>query len=55
MRNIFKGSFTEDGTGSGNDIFEAGFRFLASEARKNMDRKASVDWGVIVEQSRSDF
>ena len=34
VRNIFEGSFTEEGAGSGNAIFEGGFKFAASEARK---------------------
>ena len=35
MRNIFEYSFTEEGMGSVKDIFEGGFKFAASEARKN--------------------
>ena len=42
MRNIFEGSFTEEGTGAGKDIFEGGFKFAASEARKKSDSTASA-------------
>ena len=34
VRNMFEGSFTEEGTGSVKAIFEGGFKFAASEARK---------------------
>ena len=43
------GSFTEDGTGSGQAIFEEGFNFSASEARKKFDSTASADRGAIGE------
>ena len=33
MRNIFDGSFTEEGMVSINAIFEGGFKFSTSEAR----------------------
>ena len=39
--NIFEGSFTGEGTGSGKAIFEGGFKFAASEARKKFDSTAS--------------
>ena len=32
--NIFDDSCTEEGTEAGEDIFEGGFKFAASEARK---------------------
>ena len=34
VRNIFEGSFTEEGMGAGEAIFEGGFKYAASEARK---------------------
>ena len=43
VRNIFEGSFTEEVTGGENDIFEGGFKFVASEASKKFDRTASTD------------
>ena len=51
MRNIFEDSCTEDGTGEGKAIFEAGLNFAASEARKKFDSTASAvqiedDWYV---------
>ena len=36
-RNIFEDSCTEKGTGEGNAIFEGGFKFASSEARKKFD------------------
>ena len=42
VRNVFEGSFTEEGTGSGKAIFEGGFKFSASGARKNFDSAASA-------------
>ena len=33
-RNIFDDSYTEEGTVAGEDIFEGGFNFSASEPRK---------------------
>ena len=42
VRNMFQGSFTEEGTGAGKDIFELGFKFSASEARKKLYIKASA-------------
>ena len=33
-RNIFEDSFIEEGKGAGNAIFQEGFNFGASEARK---------------------
>ena len=50
MRNIFEVSFTEEGTGSGKDIFEVGFKFAASEARKKFGSTASADGGANGEQ-----
>ena len=32
--NLFEDSSTEDGTGSGKDIFEGGVKFVVYEARK---------------------
>ena len=40
--NIFKSSRTEEGMGAGKDIVEGGFRFAASEARKNFNITASA-------------
>ena len=40
-RNIFEDSCAEEGTGSGNDIFEGGFKFAASEARRKFNSTAS--------------
>ena len=34
---IFNDSCTEEGTGAGEDIFEGGFKFEASEASKYFD------------------
>ena len=36
VRNIFADSFTEEGTGTGRDIFEGGFNFSAPEAREKL-------------------
>ena len=38
VRNMFEGSFTEEETGAGKDIFEGRLKFSASEARHNFDR-----------------
>ena len=38
MGNIFEGSFTEEGTGAGNAIFEGVFKYTASGSRKNFDK-----------------
>ena len=50
VRNIFEGSFTEDGTGSGKDIFEVGLMFAYSDARKKFD---GTDSSVQIEEDRS--
>ena len=50
VRNIFEGSFTEEGTGSGKAVFEGVFKFVASEARKKSNSTASV---VQIEEDRS--
>ena len=42
VRNILEDSCTEEGTGSGKDIFEGGPKFTASEARKKFKIKASA-------------
>ena len=55
MRNIVEGSFTEEITGVGKDIFEGGFKFAASEARKKFDRTASAGRGAIGERFLSDW
>ena len=55
VRNVFEGSFTEDGTGSGKSFFEGGFKFAASESRKKFDSTASADRGAIGEQLGSDW
>ena len=39
----WSGSFTEAGTVAGKAIFEVGFKFSASESRKNFDSTASAD------------
>ena len=49
VTDIFEASFTEQGTVSGKDIFERGFKFSASEARKKFDNTASTDWVAIGE------
>ena len=41
VSNIFENSCTEEGMGAGNYIFERGFKFAASEERKNFDITAS--------------
>ena len=48
-------SFTKEGTGSGQDILEGGFKFLASEARNKLDITDSEDWGAIRERLGSDW
>ena len=42
MKNMFEGSFTEEVTGAGKDIFEVGLKFAASEARNNFYSTASA-------------
>ena len=37
MRNMFEGSFDEEGMGTGKSIFEGGSKFAASKARKKFD------------------
>ena len=37
ISNIFKGSFTEEGTGVGKAILEEEFKFESFEARRNFD------------------
>ena len=49
VSNIFEGPFTEEGTGAGKAIFEGGFKFADSEARKNFDITYSADQGAIGE------
>ena len=49
MRNIFEGSFTEEGTVSGKYIFEGWSKFEASEANNKFDITASSDLGAIGE------
>ena len=41
VRNIFEGSFTKEGTGAVNDIFEGVLIFSASEAREDFDSTSS--------------
>ena len=41
MRNIFEDSFTEEGAGAGEAMFEEGFNFVVFEARKNLGIIAS--------------
>ena len=52
VRNMFEGSFTEEGMGEGNAIFEGGFKFAASEARNNVD---ITDSAVQREEDRSTY
>ena len=54
VRNIFEGSFTEEGTESGKVIFGEGFKLAASEERKKFDSTCSADWGGIEDQYSSD-
>ena len=54
VRNIFEDSFTEEGTESGKAMFEGGFKFAASEARKNFDSTYSSYQGDIWERSGND-
>ena len=42
MRNVFEVSFTQEGTGTGKSVFEGGFKFSASEARKKFNSKHSA-------------
>ena len=49
--NVFEDSCTEEGTGAGKAIFEGGFKFAVSEARKKFDSTASEfqreeDWSA---------
>ena len=55
VRNIFEGSFAEELMVAVNDIFEGGFKFPSSEARKKFDRTASADRGAIGERFLSDW
>ena len=48
MRNIVEAIFSEEGTEAGNDFFEGGFNFSASEARNEFYRADSSDWREIV-------
>ena len=50
MRNIFEGSFNEEGMVPRKDILEGVFKCSASEARKKLDITASADRGAIGEQ-----
>ena len=42
MRNMFESSFTKERTRSGNDIFEDGFNFSASEAKNKFNSTESA-------------
>ena len=42
VRNIFEDSFTEEVMVTIKAVFEGGFTFVASEARKKLDRTASA-------------
>ena len=55
VRNVFEGLFTEKEMGAGKAIFEGGFKFEASEARKQFDSTASADGGEIGERLGSDW
>ena len=55
VRNIFQGSFTEEGMVSGKAIFEGGFKFSTSVARKKFNSTDSSDRRAIWGQSGSDF
>ena len=37
VRNVFEGSFTEEGMGAVKAIFEGGFKFAASAVRNNFE------------------
>ena len=50
----FEDSLTEEVTGAGKDIFEKGFKFVASEARYKFDIIDPADRGVNGEPSGSD-
>ena len=50
LRNLFEGSFTEEGTGAGKAVFEGVFTFEASEASNNFD---STDSAVLREEDWS--
>ena len=52
VRNIFEGSFTEEGTGAVKAIFEGGFKVAASEARKKFYR---TDSAVHIEEDQSEY
>ena len=52
VRNIFEYSFTEEGMGTGKAIFEGGFKFASSEARKTFNSTASA---VQREEDRSAY
>ena len=54
MNNIFEVSFNEEGALPGKDIFEEGFKFAASEAKKKFDSTYLSDQGAIGERSGSD-
>ena len=43
VRNIVEGSFSEEVVVSGTGIFEVGFKFAASETRKNFYSTYSAD------------
>ena len=47
VRNIFEGSLTEYGMGSGKATFEGGFKFEYFEERKNFDNTDSEYQGAI--------
>ena len=55
VRNIFEDSFTEKGTLAGKAIFEGGFKFETSEARKKFKSTYSADQGAIGGQLRRYF
>ena len=41
VKNMFEGSFTEEGTEAVKAIFEVGFKFVAYEERKKLNSTAS--------------
>ena len=49
VSNIFEGSFTEEGMGAGNSIFEGWFKFASYYPRKNYKGTDSAYQGAIGE------
>ena len=47
VRNIFEGSFTEEGKRAGDNFFERGFKLEASETRNKLYSTYSAERGAI--------